>query len=66
MKRTAIAIRTLIASIAAAFGVEGAWLVAAAVFLSVGAALLFDPRAPWFVLGFLSLVAFLSLTRRTT
>lgn len=66
MKRSALAIRSLILSIASAFGVEGAWLIAAAIFLSVGCALLIDPRAPWFVLGILSLVAFLSLTRRTT
>lgn len=64
MRRSALAIRASIAGVAAAFGVEGAWLGIATVTLCIGAYMI-DERAPWFVLGGISLIAFLSLTRRS-
>lgn len=64
MKDAAVALAALLRRIAGWFGVEGAWLVAGAVLLSIGAYLRIDPTAPWFVFGGLAVFAWLALTLR--
>jgi len=60
----AVAIALLIRRVAGWFGMEGAWLIAGAVFLSIGAYLAIHPAAPWFVIGGLCVAAWLALTLR--
>lgn len=64
MRDAAISIAALLRRIAGWFGVEGGWLIAGAVLLSIGAYLRFDPTAPWFVFGGLCVLAWLALTLR--
>lgn len=64
MKRAAVAIGDMLRRIGSAFGIEGAWLAAGTVLLSVGAYLAVSPIAPWFVVGGLCVVAWLALTTR--
>jgi len=64
MRDAAVAIGQLIRRIAGWFGIEGAWLIAGAVFLSVWSYLRIDHTAPWAVLGVLSTVAWFALTLR--
>ncbi len=64
MRDAAVAIASLLRRIAEWFGVEGAWLIAGAIFLSIGSALAIHPAAPWFVIGGLCVAAWLALTLR--
>jgi len=64
MRDVAVALRQLLDRIAGWFGVEGAWLIAGAVFLSIGSYLAIHPAAPWFVIGGLCVAAWLALTMR--
>lgn len=63
MKVVALALRDLAARIGGWFGVEGAFLVAGAVLLSVWAYHL-DPNAPWAIVGGLCIAAWLALIVR--
>ena len=64
MKDVAVAIASLLRRIADWFGVEGAWLIAGAVFLSIYAYQTIGHSAPWAVLGGLCVLAWLALTLR--
>lgn len=66
MKTAAVAIRQLLGRVGAWFGVEGAWLVVGAVFLSIWAYQTVSPSAPWAVLGGLCVIAWWALTTRRT
>ena len=64
MRTAAIALRDLLARIAAWFGIEGAFLVLGGVFLSVWAYYAVDNYAPWAIIGGLFVLAWLALTTR--
>lgn len=60
MKRAAIALRSVIALVAAAIGLEGAFLVTGTVVLAYGAGLI-SPVGPFLVVGSMCILAGLAL-----
>lgn len=60
MKTATVALADFLSRIAAAVGIEGAFLLAGTVFLAVGASYV-SPAGPFLVVGFMSVLAGIAL-----